>query len=237
MGTVSGSTTLYRGLPSSVTERWDLVLDFPLKAAQTVYKGQALIYDQSNNQATTPTAGVNEASDTNGTVRAATNSDSYQTMYVGICVKNIDDSDTTAPEYGTRIAPILMRGITLLRAVVNDTDGSDGYDTVIGGGDLCAVGGGAGGGTITGSNTVTGFTALTPGAYFLNPTGATDGSGNMPIGWFLDFQNGSTADHTISDGTATIAATQAEDPSTWLRVYVDMFAASFAGGTAAKFTV
>lgn len=237
MATVSGSTTLYRGLPSSVTERWDLVLDFPLNPAATVYKGQALIYAQATNQATSPVAGVSEASDTNGVVRPATDGDTYAGKFVGVCVKNIDDSDTTLPEYGARVCPVLMRGITLVRAIVNDTDGTDGYDVAIGGGDLAAVGGGAGGGTITGSNTVTGFTALTPGAYFFMPTGATDGSGNTVIGWFLDFQDGSDSDNTISDGTATIAGSQAEDPSTWLRVYIDVFAASLAGGTVAKFTV
>jgi hypothetical protein len=228
MATTNGSATYFRGMPSTITERHDLVIDLPLKPGETVYKGQMLFYDNTVNQATSPAAGTTETGDTNGTVRALTNGDSYQTKagMIGICLKNIDDSDTSANEYGKHIVPILIKGITLVRGIVNDTNNSDGYDIPFGAGNIAAVGGGAGGGSITGSNTVSGFTALTPGAYFFYPTGATDGSGNIPVGWFLDFQDGSNTDEILSDGTATIAASQAQSPQSgyWYRILVDMTA-------------
>ena len=229
MSTTNGSATYFRGLPSTVTEKHDLVLDFSLEPGETVYKGQMLFHDISENQDSSPTAGTTETGDTNGTVRAMTDGDDYTAKagMVGICLKNVDDSDTTLPNYGKRIVPVLWRGITLVRGIVSDTNGSAGYDIPFGAGDIASVGGGAGGGTITGSNTISGFTTLEPGAYFFKPTGATEGSSNVSIGWFLDYQNGSTSDEILSDGTATIAASQAQSPQSgyWYRVMVDMSAA------------
>ncbi len=229
MTITNGSATYFRGMPSAITERHDLVITLPLEAGEKVYKGQVLFHDASENQATSPTAGVGETGDTNGTVRALTDSDSYQskTGMVGVCLKDVDDSDTSAEGYGVRVVPILQRGQTLVRAVVNDTNGSDGYDIPITFGCLASYGGGAGGGTITGSNTVSGFTALEPGAYWFMPTSATDGASNISLGWFLDYQDGTTTTEIVSDGTATIAASQSQSPQDgyWMRVYIDIPAA------------
>lgn len=226
MATTNGSATFFRGTTDTVVERHELVLTLSLKSGEKVYKGQLLFHDISDNQATSPTAGTGERGDTNGTVRALTTGDSYATAagMAGICLVNVDDTDTSANEFGERSVPVLLKGMTLVRGIVNDTNGSDGYDIPFGFGDLAAVGGGAGGGTVTGSNTVSGFTALEPGAYFFNPTSATDGSSNKSIGWFLDYQDGTTSDEILSDATATIAFNQAEDPAGgfWYRVYVDI---------------
>ena len=236
MTVVDGSLTLFRGIPAAITERHECVIDVPLAAGYHVYKGQVLVYVQGTNQSASPVAGMGERGDTNGVCRSIIDAGTYAGAVLGVCLKDIDDSDTTSAVYGKQIAPVLIRGITLMRAVVNATGTSDGYQIPFGMGDLAAVGGGNAGGTITGSNTVSGFTLLTPGAYVFMPTGATDGSGNTVIGWFLDFQDGHTTSQTVSDGTATIAASQATNPATWVRVYVDT-TAKWAGGTMAKFTL
>ncbi len=229
MTITNGSATYFKGMSSEIDEKSNLVLSLPLNPGAVVYKGQLLFHDISDNQSASPTAGLGERAQSNGTVRNMTDGDDYTAKagMVGICLENIDDSDTTAQGYGERVVPVLIRGVTLVRGVVNDTNGSDGYDTPFGFGDLCAVGGGAAAGTITGSNTVSGFTLLEPGAYFMNPTGATDGSSNASIGWFLDYQDGTTTTEILSDGTATIAGSQAQSPATnfWYRVYIDIPAA------------
>ena len=181
MTITNGSATYFRGMPSVITEKHELVITCSLEAGETVYKGQMLFHDASENQASSPTAGTGDTGDTNGTVRAFTDGDDYTAKagMVGICLENVDDSDTSANEYGVRKVSILLKGITLVRAIVNDTNGSDGYDIPITFGCLAAVGGGAGAGTITGSNTVSGFTGCEPGAYFFMPTSAIDGSSTL----------------------------------------------------------
>ena len=221
----SGATTWFRGETSAVTERHELVLTFSLAAGDTVYKGQGLSIDNDVNQETSPTAGTNAFGDTNGVVKTMT-ADTVQ--MIGICLNNVDDSDTTANEYGKRSVSVLMKGITLMRCIVNATGTSDGYEKPIKVGDPAMIGGD--------NCSVTGFTALTAGAYAI-AIARTDGSGNTQIGWFLDSQDGHTTSQTISNNSTTISASQAEDPSTWVRVYVDIFLANGVGITTATLAV
>lgn len=221
----SGATTWFRGETSAVTERKEIVLTFSLKAGETVYKGQGVSIDNDVNQATSPTAGTNAFGDTNGVVKAMT-ADTVQ--MIGICMDNIDDSDTTANEYGTRTVSVMLRGICLMRCIVNATGTGDGFEIPIKVGDPAMVGGD--------SCTVTGFTTLTAGAYAIG-IGSTDGAANTQIGWFLDSQDGHATYQTISNNSTTISASQCEDPSTWVRVYVDILLANGCGVTTATIAV
>lgn len=232
MTIVSGSTTFYRGMSDVATERHELVVTLPLYKGETVFKGQVLKYIPGTNQETSPTAGTEEKGDTNGVVRAFTDSDNYtsQSGIAGVCLEDVDDSDTTAQKYGERVVSVLLKGITLMRCIVNATGTADGYEKPIGYGALAAIGGGAGGGTIPGSNTVSGFTTATAGAFVHNPAATcTDGGSNTVIGWFMDFQDGHASSQTVSDGTVTASAGQLDDSyDSWVRVYVDIPSA-FAG--------
>lgn len=228
MATVDGSLTFFRGDPSVTTEKQEVVSQFMLKAGQTVYNGQVLVFDADVNQQTTPVAGAGATGTSNGIVRAFTTGDSYQTKsgLAGICLMDVDDSDTTDAQYGVRVVSVLWKGTALVRAIVNATGTGDGYEIPIKRGSPAAFGGGVGGGTITGSNTVSGFTTATAGAFFFNNTSPTDGASNINIGWFLDYQDGHATDQTVSNATVTAAANQS--PETWLRIYVDM-GACFSG--------
>lgn len=209
MATVDGSTTLYRGA-SGDGERHDLVLTFALKAGETVYKGQALSLDQDTNNSS-------DEDSLNGVVQTPSGDD---VVIVGVCLDNVDDSDTSENEYGKRRVSVLIKGITKMRCLVNATGTSDGYEIPIKVGGLAyAAGDGC---------TVSGFTSLKSGAYAI-AAGSTDNSDTYPIGWFLDSQDGSSTDETISNGTATIANSQAADTETWVRVYVDCMISTATG--------
>ncbi len=170
MTIIDGSSTIFKGLSSAITEKHEIVLSFPLKKGETVYKGQVLALDQDSNQETSPTAGFGETGDSNGYV--LTPSDETAAL-VGVCLVNMDDSDTADPAYGSRVVPILLKGITLMRCIVNATGTADGYELPIKVGSPAMAGGT--------NDTVSGFTSLTGGAYAI-AEGSTDGSSNEHIG-------------------------------------------------------
>ena len=204
MVTVDGNGTLFKGLASD-GERGELVLTFALKQGETVFKGQALSLDQDTNNSSDPAS-------LNGVVKTLT---ADGVALIGVCQNNADDSDTTANEYGERRVSVMLRGVALMRCLVNATGTGDGYETPIKVGSIANAAGD--------SCTVSGFTSLKSGAYATGQ-GGTDSTDTNPVGWFLDSQDGHSTSNTISNGTATIADSQAADTSTWVRVYVDVFA-------------
>lgn len=207
MTNVDGSLTLFRGIAGANSERHELVLTYDLKAGETVFKGQAVSLDQDTNNTNSPDS-------LNGVVQTPTGDG---VKLIGVCLDNADDSDTAAANYGKQTVAVLMKGITLMRCLVNATGGADGYEIPIKVGDLAVAAGD--------SNTVSGFTALKSGAY-ATAAGGTDSTDTYPIGWFLDSQDGHATSHTISNNSVTIADSQAQETSTWVRVYVDPMATS-----------
>lgn len=212
MTNTDGAATWFRGMLDAVTENSELVLTFSLKAAETIYKGQSVSLDQDNNQATSPTAGTDSDGDTNGYIHTMSSDD---VVLIGVSLDNVDDSDTTANEYGERSIAVCLRGIVLMRCIVNATGTGDGYEKPIKVGSIAMAAGD--------SCTVSGFTGLTAGAY-VAAAGGTDTGSAQQVGWFLDSQDGHSTSQTISNDSTTIAASQSEDPSTWVRVYIDTFA-------------
>jgi len=211
MATVDGSLTLFRGITGANSEKTELVFTYALLAGETVFKGQALSLDQDTNNS-------GDEDTLNGVVQTPSADD---VKIVGICMENVDDSDTTANEYGKRRVPVMIKGTVLMRCVVNATGTADGYEIPIKVGDLAYAAGDG--------DTVSGFTTLKSGAYAI-AGGSTDQSDTYAIGWFMDSQNGHATDETISNGTATIADSQAEDTATWARVYVDTMSTSAVAG-------
>ena len=205
MATVDGSSTLFKGATGGSWEASEVVMTFALKEGETVYKGQALSLDQDTNNSS-------DVDSLNGVVVPPT---ADGVALIGVCLLNVDDSDASANEYGKRRVPILMRGVALMRCIVNATGTGDGYEIPIKVGNVVNAAGA--------DCTVSGWTSLESGAY-ATAQGGTDSADTYPIGWFLDSQDGHATDETISNGTVSIAASQCEDVSTWVRVYVDIFA-------------